>query len=112
MGVEDYNETKRRRHTPEQIGKLREADRMIGQGASIAEVLQHLEVTEATHYRWRNHYGAVSPDEARRLKELEVENARLKKLLAAPTVRWRRNRVHRTWGAVAFSPYNSWSQYE
>ena len=62
--------------------KLREADRMIGQGASIAEVLQHLEVTEATYYRWRNQYGAMSPDEAKRLKELEVENARLKKLLA------------------------------
>ena len=83
MGVEDDDEMKRRKHTPEQIvRKLREADRMIGQGASIAEVLQHLEVTEATYYRWRNQYGAMSPDEAKRLKELEVENARLKRLLA------------------------------
>lgn len=74
---------KRRKHTPEQIvRKLREADRLIGQGASVAEVLQHLEVTEATYYRWRNQYGAMGPDEAKRLKELEVENARLKKLLA------------------------------
>ena len=48
----------------------------------VAEVLQHLEVTEATYYRWRNQYGAMGPDEAKRLKELEVENARLKKLLA------------------------------
>ncbi len=83
-GVEDDNEMKRRRHTPEQIvRKLREADRMIGQGASIAEVLQHLEVTEATYYWLNSHqYGAMSPDEAKRLKDLEVENARLKKLLA------------------------------
>ena len=82
MGVED-DEMKRRKHTPEQIvRKLREADRLIGQGASVAEVLQHLEVTEATYYRWRNQYGAMGPDEAKRLKELEVENARLKKLLA------------------------------
>lgn len=74
---------KRRKHTPEQIVRnLREADRLIGQGASVAEVLQHLEVTEATYYRWRNQYGAMGPDEAKRLKELEVENARLKKLLA------------------------------
>ena len=58
------------------------ANRLIGQGASVAEVLQHLEVTEATYYRWRNQYGAMGPDEAKRLKELEVENARLKKLLA------------------------------
>ncbi len=82
MGVED-DEMKRRKHTPEQIVRnLREADRLIGQGASVAEVLQHLEVTEATYYRWRNQYGAMGPDEAKRLKELEVENARLKKLLA------------------------------
>jgi transposase-like protein len=67
MGVED-DEMKRRRHTPEQVvRKLREADRMLGQGASVAEVLQTLEVTEATYYRWRNQFGAVSPDEAKRL---------------------------------------------
>ena len=82
MGVED-DEMKRRRHSPEQVvRKLREADRMLAQGSSVAQVLQHLEVTEATYYRWRNQYGAMSPDEAKRLKELEAENARLKKLLA------------------------------
>ena len=65
---------KRRRHSPEQVVRtLREADRMIGQGASIAEVLQDLEVTEATYYRWRNQYGAMSRNEAKRLKELEAE---------------------------------------
>ena len=82
MGVED-DEMKRRRHSPEQgVRKWREADRMLAQGSSVAQVLQHLEVTEATYYRWRNQYGAMSPDEAKRLKELEAENARLKKLLA------------------------------
>ncbi len=55
---------------------------MLAQGSSVAQVLQHLEVTEATYYRWRNQFGAMSPDEAKRLKELEAENARLKKLLA------------------------------
>jgi transposase-like protein len=82
MGVED-DEMKRRRHSPEQVvRKLREADRMLAQGSSVAQVLQHLEVTEATYYRWRTQFGAMSPDEAKRLKELEAENARLKKLLA------------------------------
>lgn len=82
MGVED-DEMKRRRHSPEQVvRKLREADRMLAQGSSVAQVLQHLEITEATYYRWRNQFGAMSPDEAKRLKELEAENARLKKLLA------------------------------
>lgn len=77
---------RKRRHTPEQVvRKLREADRMLGQGA-VAEVLQALEVTEATYYRWRNQYGAMSPDEAKRLKDLGVESARLKKLLAEAEV--------------------------
>ena len=74
---------KRRKHTPELVvRKLREADRMLAEGSSVAQVLQHLEITEATYYRWRNQFGAMSPDEAKRLKELEAQNARLKKLLA------------------------------
>jgi putative transposase len=82
MGSED-DEMKRRKHTPEQVvRKLREADRMLAEGSSVAQVLQQLEITEATYYRWRNQFGAMSPDEAKRLKELESENARLKKLLA------------------------------
>ena len=74
---------KRRKHTPEQVvRKLREADRMLAGGSSVAQVLQRLEITEATYYRWRRQFGAMSPDEAKRLKELQAENARLKKLLA------------------------------
>jgi putative transposase len=74
---------RRRRHNPEQIvKKLRDADAMLNAGKSLGEVLQVLEVSEATYHRWRNQYGGMKVDEARRLKELETENARLKKLLA------------------------------
>ncbi len=74
---------RRKRHTPEQIiGKLREADALLNAGRSVAQVIQHLGVSEATYHRWRNQYGGMKAAEARRLKELEGENARLKKLLA------------------------------
>jgi transposase-like protein len=74
---------KRRRHTPEQIvRKLAEADKLLGQGKSIEEVCRHLEVTESTFHRWRNQYGGMKANDAKRLKQLESENARLKKLLA------------------------------
>ena len=74
---------KRRRHTPEQIvRKLREADRLLGEGKPLVEVCKHLEVTEATYYRWRNQYGGMKADDAKSLKELERENARLKRLVA------------------------------
>jgi transposase-like protein len=74
---------KGRRHTPEQIvRKLHDADRLIAEGKTLAVVLKHLDVSEQTYYRWRKAYGELSPDEARRLKELESENRRLKKLVA------------------------------
>ena len=74
---------KRKRHTPEQIvRKLRDADVMLTNGKDLAEVLQSLEVSEATFNRWRNQYGGMKSEEAKRLKSLEGENARLKKLLA------------------------------
>ena len=73
----------RKRHTPGQIvQKLREADRLLNAGRSIGQVIQALEVSEATLHRWRHQYGGMKAGEARRLKELEVQNARLKKLLA------------------------------
>ena len=74
---------KRTRHSPEQIiRKLREADALLGGGATIGQVCQKLEVAEATFHRWRNQYGGMKANEAKRLKELEHENARLKKLVA------------------------------
>ncbi len=73
----------RRRHTPEQIvRKLREADRLLAEGASIADVARHLEVSEATFHRWRNQYGGLKADDVKRLKSLEAENARLKRIVA------------------------------
>lgn len=75
--------SKGKRHRPEQIvEKLREADALLNAGQSVAQVIQHLGVSEATYHRWRNQYGGMKAEEAKRLKELEAENARLKKLLA------------------------------
>lgn len=74
---------KRTRHSAEQIvGKLREADAMLAAGRPLAAVVQALGVSEPTYHRWRNQYGGMKADEARRLKELEIENARLKRLVA------------------------------
>jgi putative transposase len=74
---------KRHRHTPEQIvRKLREGDRLLNEGKDLTEVLRHLEVSESSWNRWRAQYGGMKADEAKRLKELERENSRLKKLVA------------------------------
>lgn len=73
----------RKRYTAEQIiGFLRQAEVMVGQGKSIAEVLREIDVTANTYYRWRKEYGGLGLDQARRLKELEQENARLKRVVA------------------------------
>jgi putative transposase len=70
-------------YTPEQIiNKLREAEILLSQGNSIGEASRKVGVTEQTYYRWRKEYGGMRVDQARRLKELEKENARLKKLVA------------------------------
>ncbi len=74
---------KQRRHTPEQvIRKLREADGLLAQGKPIAEVARALEVSEVTYHRWRNQYGGMKAADAKRLKELERENQRLKAIVA------------------------------
>jgi transposase-like protein len=70
-------------YTPEQIiGKLREAEVLLCQGASIAEASKKIGVTEQTYYRWRKEYGGMRVEQAKRLKDLEKENTRLKKLVA------------------------------
>ena len=72
-----------KRHSPEQIiRKLRDAEAKLVAGRSVPEVARDLGISEATFHRWRNRYGGMSSSEAKRLKELEKENARLKKLLA------------------------------
>ena len=74
---------KRRRHTPEQIiRKLREADRLLAEDHEIPEVAKQLEISEATYHRWRAQYGGMKADDVRRLKELETENTRLKRIVA------------------------------
>jgi putative transposase len=78
---------KRKRHSPEQIiKKLRDADAMIAADKTIGQVCQTLEVSEQTFHRWRNQYGGMKAGEAKRLKELEDENKRLKKVVAELTL--------------------------
>ena len=74
---------KRTRHTPDQIvRKLREADRLLAENVPLAEVLRRLEISHQTYQRWRSQFGSMRPDDVARLKTLEQENARLKRLLA------------------------------
>jgi len=78
---------KKKRHTPEQIiRKLREAEAHQSSGMTIAQVCQKLEVSEQTFHRWRNQYGGMKADDAKRLKELHEENRRLKKAVADLTL--------------------------
>lgn len=73
----------RKRYTAEQIiSKLREAEVQLSKGLTVGQVCKQLEVAEQTYYRWRKEYGGLRTDQAKRLKELELENARLKRLLA------------------------------
>jgi transposase-like protein len=74
---------KGRRHSPEQIvRKLREGERMLGEGKQVAEVAKELGVSEHTFNRWRNQYGGMKADDARELKRLKEENLRLKRMVA------------------------------
>ncbi|SNT76044.1 Transposase [Amphiplicatus metriothermophilus] len=72
-----------KRYRPEEIiSKLREAEVYLAEGVSVGEVIRRLGVTKITYYRWRREYGGLKVDQAKRLKDLERENARLKRLLA------------------------------
>src|SRR3954453_13494576 len=83
MGEEGATHVKRRRHTPEQvIRKLRVADRMLGEGKAIGEVAKALEGSENTYHRWQRQFGGMKADDAKRLRELERENQRLKAIVA------------------------------
>ncbi len=74
---------KRRRHTPEQIiRKLREAERLLGEGKTVPEAAKAIEISEQTFHRWRHQYGGMKAQDAKRLKELERENGRLKAIVA------------------------------
>ena len=73
----------RRKHKPEEIvAKLRQVDVLTSQGRSVADAVRTIGVTEVTYYRWRQEYGGLKSDQVRRLKELETENARLRKAVS------------------------------
>jgi transposase-like protein len=77
----------RKRHSAEEIiGKLREAEGLMAKGGSVADAAKAIGVTEQSYYRWRREYGGLKSDQARRLKELERENARLRKAVAELTL--------------------------
>ena len=77
----------RRKHKPEEIvAKLRQVDVLTSQGRSVAEAVRTIGVTEVTYYRWRQEYGGLKSDQVRRLKELETENARLRKAVSDLTL--------------------------
>ena len=77
----------RKRHKPEEIvAKLRQVEVLSSQGQSMAEAIRSIGVTEVTYYRWRSEYGGLKVDQVKRLKELEVENARLRKAVSDLTL--------------------------
>jgi putative transposase len=79
----DINMTTRKKHTPDQVvRKLATSDRMLNEGKDVADVCRELQVSEQTYYRRRNQFGGMNADDAKRLKDLERENATLKRLLA------------------------------
>ena len=73
---------KKKHSGPQIVAKLRQADVLIGQGKSIPEVCREIEVSDQTYYRWRQKYGGMSPEMIKQLRELQKENARLKRVVA------------------------------
>ena len=77
----------RKKHTPEEIiAKLRQVEVLSSQGVAVAEAVRQIGVTEVTYYRWRQEYGGLKLDQVKRLKELELENARLRKAVSDLTL--------------------------
>lgn len=77
----------KKRHTAEEIvSKLRQVDVLTAQGRTVAEAIRQIGVTEVTYYRWRNEYGGLKSDQVKRLKELEMENARLRRAVSDLTL--------------------------
>ena len=76
-----------KRHKPEEIvSKLRQVDVLVGQGQTRIDAIRQVEITEQTYYRWRKEYGGLKVDQAKRLKDLEAENARLRRAVADLTL--------------------------
>jgi len=80
---QEHTSRKRKRHTPDEIvEKLRDADMLLAQGLPVGDVATRLGVSEVTFSRWRNQYGGMKSEDMKRLKELEAENTRLKRVVA------------------------------
>jgi putative transposase len=79
--------SRKKAHTPDEVvNKLRQVEVLTGQGKPVAEAVRAIGVTEATYYRWRAEYGGLKLDQVKRLKQLEAENARLRKAVADLTL--------------------------
>jgi transposase-like protein len=77
----------RKRHTPDEIvAKLRQVDVLVGQGQAVADAIRAIGVSEVTYYRWRQEFGGLKADQVKRLKDLEAENARLRRAVADLTL--------------------------
>ena len=77
----------RERHTPDEIvAKLRQVEVLVGQGQAVAEAIRSIGVTEVTYYRWRREFGGLKSDQVKRLKDLEAENARLRRAVSDLTL--------------------------
>src|SRR5512140_2072569 len=87
MALPSRRTTMAKKHKPEEVvAKLRQVDVLISQGAPIADAIRSIGVTEVTYYRWRNEYGGLKSDQVKRLKDLETENARLRKAISDLTL--------------------------
>src|SRR5580765_5957864 len=87
MALASRRTTMAKKHKPEEVvAKLRQVDVLISQGAPIADAIRSIGVTEVTYYRWRNEYGGLKSDQVKRLKDLETENARLRKAISDLTL--------------------------
>jgi putative transposase len=87
LSHEEDGSMSRKRHRPEEIvAKLRQVEVLTAQGQSVAEAIRSIGVTEVTYYRWRQEYGGLKGDQVKRLKELEAENARLRRAISDLTL--------------------------
>ena len=78
---------RKKRYRPEEIiSKLREADILLGQGHAVAQVIKSIEISDVTYYRWRKEYGGLNTSQAKKLKELEKENTRLRRAVSDLTI--------------------------
>ena len=78
---------RKKRYRPEEIiSKLREADILLGQGHTVAQVIKSIEISDVTYYRWRKEYGGMNTSQAKKLRELEKENARLRRAVSDLTL--------------------------